>query len=45
MFFSFNDNKALDPDGFNALFFKKAWPIVRQDMTPVVMEFFSIGHY
>ena len=31
--FSINDSKALGPDGFTSLFFKKAWSIVGNDVT------------
>ncbi|XP_070013809.1 uncharacterized protein [Nicotiana sylvestris] len=36
-----NDNKAPGCDGFNALFFKKDWPVVGDTITYVVMEFFA----
>ena len=43
VFFSFNDMKAPGPDGFNAHFFKKAWPIIGEEITEVVKEFFKHG--
>ncbi|XP_019251059.1 PREDICTED: uncharacterized protein LOC109229971 [Nicotiana attenuata] len=36
-----SDNEAPGCDGFNALFFKKAWPAIGDTITDVVMEFFS----
>ncbi|XP_070056687.1 uncharacterized protein [Nicotiana tomentosiformis] len=35
-----SDSKAPGCDGFNALFFKKAWPVVGDKITDAVMEFF-----
>ena len=36
------NNKALGPDGFNGLFLKKCWPIVRDDFYHFV-DYFSEG--
>ncbi|XP_019252821.1 PREDICTED: uncharacterized protein LOC109231629 [Nicotiana attenuata] len=36
-----SDNKAPGCDGFNALFFKKVWPVVGDTITDAVMEFFA----
>lgn len=35
------DNKAPGCDGFNTLLFDKAWPVIGDMITDVVMEFFS----
>ncbi|XP_070043632.1 uncharacterized protein [Nicotiana tomentosiformis] len=37
------DDKAQDIDGFNAVFFKKAWDIINIQIIDAVKEFFSIG--
>ncbi|XP_028190711.1 uncharacterized protein LOC114376680 [Glycine soja] len=37
------NNKAPGPDGFNVLFFKKAWNIVGDDIFAAVNEFFTTG--
>ena len=42
-FFSMSDHKAPGPDGFNPYFFKKAWPIIGQEVIDAVKEFFSNG--
>lgn len=39
--FAIDDNKALGIDGFNALFFKISWDIVKEDVSKVVQEFFT----
>ncbi|XP_019239049.1 PREDICTED: uncharacterized protein LOC109219081 [Nicotiana attenuata] len=39
-----SDLKAPGYDGFNALFFKKTWQIVGEDITMAVMEFFETAH-
>ncbi|XP_056685522.1 uncharacterized protein [Spinacia oleracea] len=35
------NDKAPGPDGLNAVFFKKSWPITKQDIYKAVKEFFS----
>jgi hypothetical protein len=35
------NDKAPGPDGFNNLFFRKAWPIIKEDMYRLCMDFFS----
>ncbi|GKD75465.1 RNA-directed DNA polymerase, eukaryota, reverse transcriptase zinc-binding domain protein, partial [Tanacetum coccineum] len=42
--FDIGDNKAPDPDGYTALFFKKAWPVIGNDVVNVVREFFNTGY-
>jgi len=39
--FSIADNKAPGPDGYNALFFKKSWDIIKDDFTAAIRYFFS----
>ncbi|GKC42590.1 RNA-directed DNA polymerase, eukaryota, reverse transcriptase zinc-binding domain protein [Tanacetum coccineum] len=41
--FQINDNKASGPDGFSALFFKKAWSIIGKDVCLALKEFFVNG--
>lgn len=35
------DSKAPGPDGFNALFFKKSWPIIKNDIYGAIEGFFQ----
>ena len=37
---SMNPNKAPGPDGFNGMFFIKAWPVIGGDIIRAVQEFF-----
>jgi len=42
--FSLKDNKAPGPDGFNALFYKKAWGIVGHTVIEAIKDFFKSGN-
>lgn len=39
-FLSLNPHKAPGPDGYNAAFFHKAWPIIGQDVIAAIKNFF-----
>ncbi|KAJ6984026.1 hypothetical protein NC653_022291 [Populus alba x Populus x berolinensis] len=39
--FSIADNKAPGPDGYNALFFKKSWDIIKHEFIAAIRYFFS----
>ncbi|KAL8119827.1 hypothetical protein AgCh_017083 [Apium graveolens] len=41
--FHMGDDKASGPDGYSALFFKKAWVIIGDDVCHAVKEFFVTG--
>ncbi|KAL2235643.1 UNVERIFIED_CONTAM: hypothetical protein Sindi_1296500 [Sesamum indicum] len=41
--FDIADNKAPGPDGYSSRFFKAAWPVVGEEVTRAVLDFFSIG--
>ncbi|KAL2248007.1 UNVERIFIED_CONTAM: putative mitochondrial protein [Sesamum indicum] len=41
--FDITEDKAPRPDGYSSGFFKAAWPVVGQEVTKAVLEFFSTG--
>lgn len=41
--FSIPDEKALGPDGYSSTFFKKAWEVIGDDVTDVVLQFIENG--
>ncbi|KAL2253043.1 UNVERIFIED_CONTAM: hypothetical protein Sindi_0099000 [Sesamum indicum] len=41
--FDIADDKAPGPNGYSSGFFKAAWPVVGQEVTKAVLEFFSTG--
>lgn len=41
--FSLPANKAPGPDGYTGEFFRKAWPVIGNDFTDAVQEFFASG--
>lgn len=43
MFLSLNVDKAPGPNGYNAFCFKKAWPIVGEEVTDAIKDFFDNG--
>ncbi|XP_022030707.1 uncharacterized protein LOC110931630 [Helianthus annuus] len=42
--FSIGIDKAPGPDGYTAAFFKSAWPIVGNDITCAIVDFFETGN-
>ncbi|XP_035840393.1 uncharacterized protein LOC118487561 [Helianthus annuus] len=42
--FSIGIDKAPGPDGFTAAFFKSAWPIVGNDVSRAIIDFFDTGN-
>ncbi|KAI8555356.1 hypothetical protein RHMOL_Rhmol05G0168400 [Rhododendron molle] len=42
-FWSLNPQKAPGPDGYNAAFFHKAWPVIGHEVTSAVKLFFRSG--
>ncbi|KAL2248040.1 UNVERIFIED_CONTAM: hypothetical protein Sindi_2656300, partial [Sesamum indicum] len=41
--FDIADDKAPGPDGYSSRFFKAAWPVVGEEVTRAVLDFFSNG--
>ncbi|KAL2246367.1 UNVERIFIED_CONTAM: Retrovirus-related Pol polyprotein from type-2 retrotransposable element R2DM, partial [Sesamum indicum] len=41
--FDIAEDKAPGPDGYSSWFFKVAWPVVGEEVTRVVLDFFSTG--
>ncbi|KAL2240857.1 UNVERIFIED_CONTAM: hypothetical protein Sindi_0726900, partial [Sesamum indicum] len=41
--FDIAEDKASGPDGYSSGFFKAAWPIVGQEVTTAVLDFFNTG--
>lgn len=39
--FDMDNNKALRPNGFGALLFKRAWSIVEDDVIEAIQDFFA----
>ncbi|KAL0434224.1 UNVERIFIED_CONTAM: hypothetical protein Slati_2756700, partial [Sesamum latifolium] len=42
--FDIEEDKLLGPDGYTAGFYKAAWPIIGDEVTRAVMDFFLTGH-
>ncbi|XP_050212856.1 uncharacterized protein LOC126664492 [Mercurialis annua] len=40
-----DDNKAPGPDGFNFFFYKRAWPILKQDFLDLFDKFYKTGFF
>ncbi|KAK4383791.1 Retrovirus-related Pol polyprotein from type-2 retrotransposable element R2DM [Sesamum angolense] len=41
--FDIEEDKALGPDGFSSGFYKAAWPIVGEEISKAIMDFFTTG--
>ncbi|KAL0393915.1 UNVERIFIED_CONTAM: hypothetical protein Slati_4357700 [Sesamum latifolium] len=41
--FDIAEDKSPGPDGYSSGFYKAAWPVIGEEMTWAIMEFFSIG--
>ncbi|KAL2224782.1 UNVERIFIED_CONTAM: putative mitochondrial protein [Sesamum indicum] len=41
--FDIGEDRAPGPDGYSSGFYKKAWPVVGQEITKAVLDFFSTG--
>ncbi|KAL0439659.1 UNVERIFIED_CONTAM: hypothetical protein Slati_2448900 [Sesamum latifolium] len=42
-FFDVEEDKAPGPDGYSAGFYKAAWPIIGEEVTRAILEFFNTG--
>lgn len=40
---SYDENKAPGPDGFNLCFFRKCWEVVKEDLFEMMVKFFNSG--
>ncbi|KAL0373437.1 UNVERIFIED_CONTAM: hypothetical protein Sradi_3259400 [Sesamum radiatum] len=43
-FFYIEEDKAPGPDGYSSGFYKAAWPIIGEEITNAILEFFTTGH-
>ncbi|KAL0385948.1 UNVERIFIED_CONTAM: hypothetical protein Sradi_2989100 [Sesamum radiatum] len=43
-FFDIEEDKAPGPDGYSSGFYKAAWPIIGEEITNAILEFFTTGH-
>ncbi|KAK4386156.1 hypothetical protein Sango_2486200 [Sesamum angolense] len=43
--FDIEENKAPGPDGFSSGFYKAAWPIVGEEFSKAIMDFFTTGRW
>ncbi|KAL0294577.1 UNVERIFIED_CONTAM: Retrovirus-related Pol polyprotein from type-1 retrotransposable element R2 [Sesamum radiatum] len=41
--FDIDESKALGPDGYSAAFYKAAWPVIGEEVTQAILEFFRTG--
>ncbi|KAK4390090.1 hypothetical protein Sango_2072300 [Sesamum angolense] len=41
--FDITEEKSLGPDGYSSSFYKAAWPVIGEEVTKAIMEFFSTG--